>query len=270
MRHQSPFHNAALAVALILSAGHLLMAEIKTSEVSYKAGTVTAKGYLAVPADGKPGAHPGVLVVHEWWGHNAYARKRAEMLAEMGYTALAVDMYGGGKNAGHPKDAGAFAAAVRNNMGEARARFVAAMKLLNEQSATDREHTAAIGYCFGGSIVLQMALDGVEGLDGVASFHGALGGLSFPKGKSVPAKFLVCHGAADPFISDDHVKGFKSSIDKAKASMKFVAYEGASHSFTNPDADALAKKFGMPIGYDEKADKASWAELDRFLKETLK
>ena len=170
-----------LSLAIVLAACGRSFAEIKTSEVSYKAGNVMAKGYLALPSHGKEGSHPGVLVVHEWWGHNAYARKRAEMLAKMGYAALAVDMYGDGKNADHPKDAGAFAMAVRENMDEARARFVAALDLLNEQKVTDKKKSAAIGYCFGGSIVLQMALDGVEGLDGVASFHGALGGLKFPE-----------------------------------------------------------------------------------------
>lgn len=257
---------AVLAFALIATTADA--ADAATGkEVSYKAGQVTAKGYLALPEGA--GKHPGVLVVHEWWGHNAYARKRADMLAEMGYAALAVDMYGDGKTAAHPQDAGAFAGEVRKNMDEARARFEAAMKFLQELPEVDADRIAAIGYCFGGNVVLQMARFGVEGLDGVASFHGALNLQHPDDGKTVDAKVLVCHGAADGFIPEDVVEEFKKEMNAAEADLTFIAYPGAKHSFTNPDADKLAEEFGMDIAYDKSADEKSWAELKAFLKEVF-
>ena len=145
---------------------------IVTKEVSYSADGTTLKGFLAYD-ENKEGVRPGVLVVHEWWGHNQYARKRAIMLAELGYVALAVDMYGDGKQADHPEDAGKFAMAVMQNMPEAKTRFNAGMKFLKDQPQTDKAKIAAIGYCFGGGIVLRMAVAG-EDLAGVVSFHGSL------------------------------------------------------------------------------------------------
>ena len=135
---------------------------IETTEVEYAAGKVTAKGFLAVPKE--EGPHPGVLVVHEWWGNNDYSHQRARMLAEQGYAALAVDMYGDGKTAEHPRDATAFMAEVKNNRPELNARFRAAMKFLQANPAVDREKIAAIGYGFGGNVVLQMARNGTVGL----------------------------------------------------------------------------------------------------------
>ena len=152
-----------------------LKASIKTEEVSYSEGGTTLKGFLAWD-DAISGKRPGVLVVHEWWGLNDYARSRAKQLAELGYTALAVDMYGDGKVADHPKDAGAFAASVMKDPQVALARFRAALKALKEQPTVDPEKIAAIGYCMGGAIVLNAARQGMD-LDAVASFHGSLGGL---------------------------------------------------------------------------------------------
>jgi dienelactone hydrolase len=242
-------------------------AGIVTREVSYPAGSVTAKGFLAAP-EGE-GKHPGVLVVHEWWGLNDYARERAEKLAALGYVALAVDMYGDGKVAGHPKDAGAFAGAVMKDMPEAKKRFEAALKFLAKQPEVDAGQLAAIGYCFGGGIVLQMACDDVPGLKAVASFHGSFG-TEIPAGVKPTARVLVCHGADDTFVSPEAVQAFKDRMKAGGVDMTFVSYPGAKHGFTNPDATKKAEEYGLNIGYDAKADKESWRELLGFLKKSLK
>ena len=234
-------------------------------EVTYQADGTTMKGYLAYD-DTLKGKRPGVLVVHEWWGHNDYARKRADMLAELGYTALAVDMYGDGKTASHPKDAGAFAGEVRSNLEKATARFNAAKKLLSEHAMTDPDKIAAIGYCFGGGIVLEMARRGLD-LDAVVSFHGSLATQS-PAAQpgQVKAKVLVCHGEADPFIKPDHIAALKQEMTNAKADFAFKAYPDAKHAFTNPDATENGKKFNIPLEYNEAADKQSWEDMKALFK----
>ena len=257
------------AVLLVLSAAVPAVASTWGREIDYRAsdGTVL-KGYLA-GGDAAGGLHPGVLVVHEWWGHNAYARKRADMLAALGYTALAVDMYGGGRQAAHPEDAGKFAGEVRKNLPVMKERFLAALELLRTQPGVDREKIAAIGYCFGGSVVLEMARAGVD-LRGVASFHGSLGGGSTAQPGQVKARVLVLNGADDKFIPAEQIEAFRKEMETAGVNYKFVNYPGALHSFTNPDADEYAKKFNMPIGYNAAADKESWAELQRFFAEIFR
>lgn len=250
-------------LALTLATTH---AGIVTREVSYPAGSVTAKGFLAAPEGG--GKHPGVLVVHEWWGLNDYARARAEKLATLGYVALAVDMYGDGKVADHPKDAGAFAGAVMKDLPEARKRFEAALAFLAKQPEVDPNKLAAIGYCFGGGVVLQMACDGVAGLRAVASFHGSLGA-EIPAGVKPSAKVLVCHGADDTFVKPEAIQDFKDRMKVAGVDLVFVSYPGAKHGFTNPDATKSAQEYGLNVGYDTKADKESWEELQSFLKQAL-
>lgn len=239
-----------------------VQAEVVGKEVSYQSGGTTLKGYLAYD-DSIKGQRPGVLVVHEWWGHNEYARIRAEMLAEQGYTALAVDMYGDGRQAGHPDDAGKFAAAVRNNMPQAEARFRAAMALLKAHASVDPQQIAAIGYCFGGGIVLEMARRGVE-LAGVASFHGSLGTANPAQQGKVKAKVLVMNGAEDPFVKSEQIVAFKKEMEQAGVDYRFINYPGARHSFTNPQANRFGEKFGLPLAYNEKADQQSWKELMGF------
>ena len=238
-----------------------------TEEVDYSADGVTLRGYLAYDKKVQ-GKRPGVLVVHEWWGHNEYARGRARMLAELGYIALAVDMYGDGKQAAHPDDAGKFAGEVMQNIEMAEDRFLAGLELLKNRESTDPDRIAAIGYCFGGAVVLHMARVGTD-LDGVVSFHGDLSSHHKPEPGSVKAKVLVCHGADDPFVTPEQIDAFKAEMEEAGVDYRFHSYEGAVHSFTNPGADKFGSEFGLPLAYNEKADSMSWQEMQRFFKETF-
>ncbi len=241
-------------------------AEVRGEEVRYEADGVVMKGYLAWD-DSVAGKRPGVLVVHEWWGHNEYARKRARLLAAMGYTALAVDMYGDGKTADHPKEAGAFASAVARNLPVARARFEAALATLRAHPSVAADQTAALGYCFGGGVVLNMARMGVN-VKGVASYHGSLAS-AVPADQAAPiqARVAVFTGADDPMIPAAQVDAFRQEMDKAGVRYSVVSYPGVKHSFTNPDADEFARKFDMPLGYDAFADRDSWADTAKFLAE---
>jgi len=249
---------------LLLSTGFPAYADIKGEPVDYSANGVTLKGYLAYDTD-ITGKRPGILVVHEGWGHNEYARKRARMLAELGYIAFAVDMYGDGKNTAHIKEAKEFMMVVINDMAVAKARFTAAYTLLEEEERVDAAKIAAIGYCFGGGIVLDMARAGLD-LDGVASFHGSLATQTPAQEGVVKTKVLVLHGNDDQFVSPDQVKAFKQEMENATVDLEFIAYPGAQHSFTNPDANKVAKQLNLPVGYDKTADEDSWKTLQDFLK----
>lgn len=239
-----------------------------TKEVDYTVDGTSLKGFLAYDSSNS-GKRPGVIVVHEWWGLNQYTRDRAEMLAKLGYVALALDMYGNGKTAEHPDDAGKFAMAVMQKMDTAKARFDAGLALLKNQPQTDTNKIAAIGYCFGGGIVLRMALD-YENLNGVVSFHGDLPTETIKNPDSVTAKILVCNGADDPFNPPDKVKAFKNKMDSAGVEYKFVNYPGAKHAFTNPEADSLGKKFNLPLAYNKDADEKSWNEMKDFFNNIFK
>ena len=253
------------SLLLILGVAGMPLAETKIvgKDVAYSADGIVMKGYLAYDENMK-GKRPGVLVVHEWWGLNDYARKRARMLAELGYTALAVDMYGEGKVATHPDDAGKFSSAVMKNFDVGKARFMAAMDFIKGQPTVDPARIAAIGYCFGGGIVLNMARQGVD-LKGVASFHGNLTAVKPAQPGSVKAKILVLHGADDKFVTKEQIVAFKNEMKAAGADFKFISYPGAVHSFTNPEADELGKKYNIPIAYNRDADNKSWEELKKFL-----
>jgi len=253
-----------ILIPLLLAVGLSAQAAIVGKEVRYQSGDVTLQGYL-VRDDAMQGKRPGILVVHEWWGHNDYARSRAEQLAALGYVALAVDMYGDGRTAAHPDDAGKFAGAVRSNLPLMRARFQAARAFLNAQADVDSGRNAAIGYCFGGGVVLEMARSG-EDLAGVVSFHGSLGGGSPVAPGSIKARILVANGADDPFVSAEQIAAFKAEMDAAGADYTFINYPGARHSFTNPGADEYGAKFGLPLAYDAEADAASWAEMQAFFR----
>ncbi|MCA8941879.1 MAG: dienelactone hydrolase family protein [Planctomycetes bacterium] len=238
-------------------------ADVETQEVSYRAGDLELKGFLAWDAS-RSGKRPGILVVHEWWGHNEYARSRARQLAALGYTALAVDMYGGGKQADHPSDAGAFASEVMSNFGVARERFEAGMAVLRAHETTDPDKIAAIGYCFGGSVVLNMARAGVD-LDAVASFHGSLRTESKAAPGAVKGRVLVCTGADDPMVPPPDVEAFEQEMRDAGAKAEVIVFPGVVHAFTNPGATKLGEEFGLPLRYDADADRESWEALEDLL-----
>lgn len=240
--------------------------KIKGETVTYATDSTTMKGYIAYN-ENLTDKRPGILVIHEWWGHNDYVRQRADMLAELGYVALAVDMYGDGKQAAHPDDAGKFAGMVMQNMEEATARFNAAVELLKSNPNVDTESIAAIGYCFGGSVALSMANTGSD-LDAVAAFHSGVALPVMPSDK-LKAKVLVCNGADDPFTSPESIETYKKQMDSINADYKYVAYPGAVHAFTSKDADALGKKFNLPLAYNKEADEKSWQELQILLNNTF-
>jgi len=253
---------------LVLSFSSTVFAGVEGKPLHYKSGDTQLYGYIAV--DGALSEkRPGVLVVHEWWGHNEYARKRARMLAEIGYVALAVDMYGDGKTADHPDDAGKFAGAVRQNMDIARERFRAALDLLKKHPQIDPSRIGAIGYCFGGGIVLQMARDGMD-LKGVASFHGSLATGEPAKAGSIKARILVLTGEEDPMTPPEQIAAFNREMKTAGAISRVIVYPGAEHSFTNPDADRFGEKFDLPLSYNAEADRKSWEEMKDFFQEVFR
>ena len=244
-----------------------LQANVIGNEVNYATDDTQMKGYISYD-ENKKGKRPGVIVVHEWWGHNDYTRERADMLAELGYVALAIDMYGDGKQAQHPEDAGKFSGMVMQNIDVAKARFDAAMTVLKADPHVNADEIAAIGYCFGGSVVLTMANLGKD-LDAVAAFHS---GVQLPvmPNENLKAKILVCNGAADPFVSPESVTAYKAAMDSVNADYKYIAYPDAQHAFTSKEADSLGKKFNLPLAYQKEADEKSWAELKSLLSDTFK
>ncbi len=257
-----------LLCAGLVIASSTALAAIQGKEVTYSANGTTLKGYLAFD-DAVKGKRPGVLVVHEWWGHNEYARKRARMLAERGYTALAVDMYGDGKQALHPADAGKFAGVVNKDAPMAKARFESALDLIKKEKTVDGKSIAAIGYCFGGSIVLNMARIG-EPLKAVMSFHGGLSTEKPAVAGTIKARVASFTGDEDPMIPATQVAAFRQEMEKAGVVYKAVTYPNTKHSFTNPDADKYGQEFNLPLAYNPVADKASWDESMAFLEDALK
>jgi dienelactone hydrolase len=245
-------------------------AAVKGEVVTYTIAGEEYTSYLARDT-AVSGKQPGIIVVHEWWGHDEYARKRADMLAARGYTALALDMYGTGKLATHPKDAGSFAKEALATAERAQTRFRAAYQLLQKQEGVDADKTAAIGYCFGGKVVLNMARAGMD-LKGVVSFHGnltPLPGLMASPGK-VKARVRAFSGADDPFVKPATIKAFKAEMESAGVDYNFVNYPGTVHSFTSPVATARGKKLGLPLAYNAKADGDSWRQTMDFFDEIFK
>ena len=238
--------------------------ELVREEITYSTDSVDMKGYIAYDA-AHEGERPGILIIHEWWGHNDYVRQRADMLAELGYVALAVDMYGDGKVAEHPQDAGKFAGMVMQNLDAATERFDKAYEVLASHKMTRSQDISAIGYCFGGSVALTMANAGKD-LDGVAAFHSGIE-LPIPPGEDLKARIIVMNGGADPMIGADAVAKFKTQLDSVNADYRYIEYPGVMHGFTNPEATELGKKFEIPLVYNKNADEESWSSLQAFLKE---
>jgi dienelactone hydrolase len=242
-----------------------LRAEIKTEPVEYKQGDTTLRGMLAYD-DAVKDKRPAVIIVPEWWGLNDYPKTRAKQLAELGYVAFAIDMYGDGKTTEDPKQAGEWSGAIRKDPQTAKARFDAALDALKKNEHVDANKIAAIGYCFGGGVVVNMARAG-EPLAGVVSFHGAIGTDTPAKPGAIKTNILVCHGGDDPMVTRDQVAKFEKEMKDAGANYEVKIYDGAQHSFTNPAADRHGIK---GIAYNEKADKESWEAMKNFLAEIFK
>ncbi|VAW75706.1 Dienelactone hydrolase family protein [hydrothermal vent metagenome] len=260
-------HKIAIPCMIFLNS-MAVQAKLVAEEVDYKDDNTLLRGYL-VYDDAVKSKRPGVLVIHEWWGHNAHVRNRATQLAKQGYTAFAVDMYGKGILAKHPKDAAKFSGQFSKSPELVKSRFNAALKILRSHKTVNSEQVAAIGYCFGGRIVLEMARSGAD-LKAVASFHGSPVTSSLAKKGSIKAQIRFYHGAADPFVTRMQLNTFRAEMKAAAVLHKIVVYNNAQHSFTNPAADGLGKKYKLPLAYNKKADHASWTDMSQFLKDVFK
>ncbi len=233
----------------------------KEENVTYTGDNTTMNGYIVYDENNK-NRRPAVLVVPEWWGLNDYPKMRARMLAKLGYVAMAIDMYGGGKTAETPDSAGKFAGALYKDPKGAKARIDAAIAKISTYAVVDTANIGAIGYCFGGGMLLNTARLGDE-LKGVVSFHGSL--LGTPARKDLlKTKILVCHGNADQFVSQKDVAEFRKQMDSIGADYTFIGYDSATHAFTNPTSTVNGVKFKMPIAYNAKADTASWDSMKGF------
>jgi dienelactone hydrolase len=238
-----------------------MKSNIWEENVTYTAGGVTMKGVVVYDKDIQ-GKRPAVLVVHEWWGRNDYPVYRARKLAELGYIAMAVDMFGDGKVAADPKEAQELTAPFYKDPELAKTRLDAAIRKIMEFPQTDPDNIAAIGYCFGGSVVLNAAKLGAD-LKGVVSFHGGLAGVK-PDKSELKAKILICHGAADKFVTQHDVDIFKHQLDSIGVNYTFKVYPDATHAFTNPKSTEVGKQFNLPIAYNAEADRNSWNDMKTF------
>jgi dienelactone hydrolase len=249
------------ALVLLLSA-KAASAAIQTQEIDYKHGDTALQGYLAYD-DALTGKRPGVLVIHEWTGHNPYSRKRAEQLAALGYVAFALDMYGKGVLAKDAKEAAQKSDVFKKDRSLMRARAAAGLDVLRKQERVDPKKVAAIGYCFGGTTALELARGGAD-LAGVVSFHGALDTPNPADAKNIKGKVLALHGADDPFVPLDQVNAFEKEMRDANVDWQLVKYGGAVHSFTNPGAGDNVKQ---GAAYNKAADERSWQAMKDFFNE---
>jgi len=253
-----------LALAFALAACGLAQGKVVTKNIAYEQDGQKLEGFLAYD-DAKSGPRPGVLVIHEWWGLNDYVKDRTKQLAEMGYVAFAADMYGDHKVTRDPKQAQEWSSAVGKG-GLMAPRSKAGLDVLRAQPQTDKSRLAAIGFCFGGSTVLQLAYSG-EPLKAAVTFHGGLMPPTEAQMTQIKAPILILHGAEDGFVKPETIDQVRTSLDKAKVDWYMVTYAHAVHAFTNPDADS----FKIPgIGYNKEAATRSWDEMQRFFKEEMK
>jgi len=240
-------------------------AAVHTEKVAYRHGTVELTGFLAYD-DALTAKRPGVVVVHEWWGLNDFAKGRAEELARLGYVAFAVDMYGSGKVTSDAKEAGQLAGAFRSDRGLMRSRAAAGLDVLRGRTQVDPTRLAAIGYCFGGTVALEMARSGAD-LKGVASFHGGLATPNPADARNIRGKVLVLHGADDSFESPAEIAAFQEEMRQGGVDWQMNYYGGAVHSFTNPDAGKAGIK---GVAYNGAADRRSWQALQDFFAEIFR
>jgi dienelactone hydrolase len=241
--------------------------QIKEEDVLYSLDTVNMNGFVAYDQS-IVAKRPVVLIVHEWWGLNEYVKDRARQLATLGYIAMAVDLYGNRKQANSPDSAGKLSSSFYKDPIMAKARFDAALDQIKKYSIADTSKIAAIGYCFGGGMVLNFARMG-EDLKGVVSFHGSLLGTPLEK-TMLKADVLVCHGNEDKFVKPEEVMEFKKEMDSIRAPYTFKSYLGATHAFSNPEATEKGKKYNLPIAYNAAADTASFNEMKLFFNKIFK
>ncbi len=260
--------NLLYAAALSLCIAAPASAAIKEEAVTYKDGDTTLKGFV-VYDDAKKGKRPGILVVHEWWGITKHTREEARKFAEQGYVAFVADMYGDGKSADHPTDAGGLMKGLMGNPASVQSRFNAALAQLAKHDGVDMKKIGASGYCMGGAVVLNMARAGAD-LKGVAAFHANLTTQTPAAAGAVKGKIIVLNGADDPFVKPDSIEAFKKEMDAAKVDYKFINYPGAVHAFTNPEATEKGKQFKLPLAYNAEVDKQAKAEAAKFFQAAFK
>lgn len=245
-------------------------AEVQSKAVTYQDGNATLVGYLYWD-DAISGKRPGVLVIHEWWGLNDYARQRAKMLAELGYVAFAADMYGDNKVSIHARDAKGWMEQITANVDAWQQRAALGLDQLKASGMVDADKLAAMGYCFGGATVMQMVYADMD-LKGVVSFHGSLppaspAQVAVLKASASKPKVLVAHGDADSFIPADRITAYKTALTEAGVDWEMDIYANTKHGFTNPDAAS----FGMDaLAYSPEADRRSWARMQAFFGEIFK
>jgi len=257
--------GALCAIAMMTSAN----AAIKEEPVTYTDGEATMKGFL-VYDDASQAKRPGIIMVHEWWGITQHMHNQAKKFAEQGYTVLISDMYGDAKTADNPKDAGALSSSVMKNPTVMESRFKAARDQLAKQATVNPQKIGAVGYCFGGAVVVNMARSGAD-LAAVAGFHASLGlNTPAPAPGAVKAKVLILNGADDPFVKREQYDTVKKDFDAAKADYRVIEYPGAVHAFTNPEATELGKKFNLPLRYDAKVNEEAESEAAKFFAADLK
>jgi dienelactone hydrolase len=250
---------AALVLSLTAAAAQ---GAVKTEVIEYQHGNTTLEGYLAYDA-AAPEKRPGVLIIHEWYGHNDYVRRRAEQLATLGYVAFALDMYGKGVRAADAKEAAKLAGLYKGDRPLMRARAQAGLDVLRKRPEVDPTRLAAIGYCFGGTTALELARSGAD-LAGVVSFHGDLATPLPARPGTVKAKVLVLHGADDPFVPPEQVAAFEEEMRKAGVDWQLVKYGDAVHSFTNP---AAGHDKSRGAAYNARADRRSFEAMKNFFAE---
>jgi dienelactone hydrolase len=251
---------------LVFKLRFFIMAIVSQS-IDYEVEGAIHQAYLAYDSN-RTEPRPGVLVIHEWWGVNNYIKSRVEQLADAGYVGLAIDMYGQGKVAANPDEAGQLMMSVLDDMEKGTVGLKAGWQLLIDQPQVDANRTAAIGYCFGGAMVLHMARIGCS-LNAVASFHGSLGSFHQVEPGSISAEILVCHGGADSMVSMDDLDAFRTEMDLAKANYEVCIYDGAKHGFSNPEADTNGTTYGLDLGYSESADQQSRDAMMSLFKRSL-
>lgn len=255
---------ALITPAALLLAATQTLAAIKTQNVEYKQGNTVLQGYLAYD-DAIKGKRPGVLVVHEWNGLQSYAIQRTEQLAKLGYVAFAADIYGKGIRPKTPEESGKQATIYRNNRQLLRDRANAGLKVLQSNPLTDVKRIAAIGYCFGGGTVLELARSGAN-IAGVVSFHGNLDTPNPNDAKNIKAKVLVLHGADDPFVPKEQVTAFENEMRQANVDWQLISYGGVVHAFTNPEQKGELKG----ALYNPIADQRSWQDMRQFFAEIFR